>query len=116
LSYDQNYDEINVNHKLVQSIIDVEMNLFAPPSGSFNKATLEACSNLGYQTIMWSKDTIDWRDKDSNIIYNRATNNIIGGDLILVHPTENTLKALPLMLEFYKLNNLNVTTVSECLK
>lgn len=116
LNYDQNYDEINVNHQLVKSIVDIDMNLFAPPSGSFNKATLQASNDLGYKTIMWSKDTIDWRDKDANLIYNRATNNIENGDLILMHPTEQTIKALPLILEFYKLNNFNATTVSECLK
>lgn len=116
LDYSQNYDEINVNHNLVKALSNVEMNLFAPPSGSFNKSTLQAASDLGYSTIMWSKDTIDWRDKDANLIFNRATNNINGGDLILAHPTECTLKALPLILEYYKINNLIATTVSECLK
>ena len=106
LSYDQNYDEINVNHKLVKSIVDYDMNLFAPPSGSFNKATLQASNDLGYQTIMWSKDTIDWRDKDANLVYTRATDGIEGGDLVLMHPTEHTLKALPLILEYYKINNI----------
>ena len=92
------------------------MELFAPPSGSFNKATIQASKELGYSVIMWSKDTIDWRDKDANLIYSRATNNVKGGELILAHPTEHTLKALPLILEYYKLNNLVPTTVSECLK
>lgn len=114
LDYSQNYDEININHKLVKTILGVDMNLFAPPSGSFNKSTLQASKNLGYSTIMWSKDTIDWRDKDANLIYSRATNNIKGGDLILAHPTECTLKALPTILEYYKLNNLSATTVSDC--
>jgi peptidoglycan/xylan/chitin deacetylase (PgdA/CDA1 family) len=116
LDYNQNYDEINVNHNLVKVLTNVEMNLFAPPSGSFNKSTLQAAKNLGYQTIMWTKDTIDWRDHDTNLIFSRATNKISGGDLILAHPTEMTIKALPLILEYYKINNLKVTTVSECLK
>ena len=116
LNYDQNYDEIAITHKLVFVNHNYEMNLFAPPSGSFNKATLESAENLGYKTIMWSKDTIDWRDKDSNLIFNRATNNIKGGDLVLAHPTECTLKALPLILQYYKINNITATTVSECLK
>lgn len=116
LDYEQNYDEINANHQLVKAYTGLEMNLFAPPSGSFNKSTIQAATELGYKTIMWSKDTIDWRDKDANLIFTRATNKISGGDLILAHPTEMTLKALPLILEFYKINNFNLTTVSECLK
>lgn len=116
LDYSQNYDEININHKLVKTLLGVDMNLFAPPSGSFNKATLQASKNLGYSTIMWNKDTIDWRDQDANLIYTRATNNIKGGDLILAHPTECTLKALPLILQFFKINNINATTVTECMR
>jgi len=65
---------------------------------------------------MWSKDTIDWRDKDANLVFSRATKNIEGGDLILMHPTEHTLKALPLILEYYSINGYTATTVSECLK
>jgi len=116
LDYDNNYQEIHATHNLVKVYSDIDMNLFAPPSGSFNKSTLKSASDLGYKTIMWSKDTIDWKDHDANLIFKRATNNIIGGDLILVHPTEHTLKALPLILEYYKVNNLYVTTVSDCLK
>lgn len=116
LSYDQNYDEININHKLVKTLSGIDMTLFAPPSGSFNKSTLQASNDLGYTTIMWSRDTIDWRDQDSNLIFSRATNNISGGELILAHPTACTLKALPLILEYYKMNNIEATTVSNCLK
>lgn len=116
LDYNQNYQEIKVNHELVKTMTGVTMNLFAPPSGSFNKSTIKACFDLGYQTIMWTKDTIDWRDKDANLIYSRATNKLKGGDLILAHPTQSTLSALPLILEYFKLNNFEATTVSSCLK
>ena len=116
LNYEQNYEEININHQLVSVTHGYQMNLFAPPSGSFNKSTLQAANDLGYKTIMWSKDTIDWRDQDANLIFSRATNKICGGDLILAHPTKCTLKALPLILEYYKINNILATTVSECLK
>ena len=115
LSYEQNKEEIQNTHKLVKVYLGIDMNLFAPPSGAFNNATLEVAKELGYSTIMWSADTIDWRDKDSALIYSRATNGIEGGDLILMHPTENTVEALPAILEFYKLNNLKATTVSEVL-
>ena len=116
LSYTQNQEEIKVCHTLVKELTNIEMNLFAPPSGAFNKTTLEVASQLGYNTIMWSKDTIDWRDKDENLVYSRATKNVAGGDLILMHPTAHTLKALPNILEYYKNNNFIATTVSETLK
>lgn len=116
LNYDQNYEEIYMCHKIVKELYNINMNLFAPPSGEYSKTTLKVANELGYKTIMWSKDTIDWRDKDEDIIYNRATKNVKGGDLILMHPTQATLNALDKILKFYKNNNLIATTVSETLK
>ena len=82
ISKQQNLDEISNTHTLVKNLADIDMNLFAPPSGSYNKQTLEIANSLGYKTIMWSKDTIDWRDKNANLIYTRATTNLANGDLI----------------------------------
>ena len=113
LNYDANYNEILVTHKLVKQLTGVEMKLFAPPSGSFSSTTLAVASELGYSTIMWSKDTIDWRDKDENLVYSRATKNISNGDLILMHPTQHTLNALGRVLNYFKSKNFNVVTVGE---
>ncbi len=112
LDYSQNYEEIVACDKLVEVYTGYDMKLFAPPSGAYNNATIQAATDLGYTTIMWSKDTIDWRDQDSNLIYQRATKNLKGGDLILMHPTAKTVESLRAILEYCKINNLEVTTVS----
>ena len=61
---------------------------------------------------MWSKDTIDWRDKDTNLIYSRATKNLSNGDLVLMHPTKNTVDALPKIIKFYLDAGFDVVPVS----
>lgn len=116
LSYDQNIEEINMCHKVVKNLLNIDMKLFAPPSGAFSNNTLKASQELGYQTIMWTFDTIDWRDHDTNLIINRATKKAKGGSLVLSHPTDNTLKALPEILRYYKNNNLKLCPVSEVIK
>ena len=113
LSYEQNYNEISNNHKLIKALCDYQMSLFAPPSGSFSENTLEACYDLNYKVIMWSKDTIDWRDKEINKIIKRATNNPKNGDLILMHPKSHTLLALKPIIEYYIDKGFKIVTVSE---
>ena len=113
ISQQENYNEINQTHQIVKSFTGLEMKLFAPPSGAFNDTTLNVTESLGYKTIMWTRDTIDWRDKDKQLIYNRAVKDAKGGDLVLMHPTEKTLEALPEILQTLKNQGLNVTTVSE---
>jgi peptidoglycan/xylan/chitin deacetylase (PgdA/CDA1 family) len=111
----RNREEIEITHKLVKSIIGYDMNLFAPPSGSYNNTTLKAAASLDYKTIMWTNDTIDWRDKDRTKIYNRAVKNLSGGTLILMHPTKATLEALPDIISAVKAKGLNAAAVSKAL-
>lgn len=113
MSYLQNKEEIKTAERTIESICGAKTRLFAPPSGSFSENTVKACDDLGYKVIMWSKDTIDWRDQDSDLIYKRATQNVESGDLILMHPTKHTLEALPRILSLYKKLNIKVNIVSE---
>lgn len=115
LSYDTNLSEIKNTHDIIKSMTGIELKLFAPPAGDYSSTTLKACNELNYIMIMWSKDTIDWLDKTSKSVYNRATRDIRGGDFVLMHPFSHTLKALPDILDYYVREGYVVTTVSDCL-
>ena len=112
LSREQNQKEILMTHNIVDELLGFEMNLFAPPSGAYSKTTVEVANELGYQTIMWTRDTIDWRDKDVDLIYSRAVKDAKGGDLVLMHPTEKTLEALERIILTLQEKGLKITTVS----
>ena len=116
MSYDKCVEEMENTNTLLTSLTGKEVILFAPPSGSFSKDTVQASADCNMKMIMWTKDTIDWRDKSHKIIYNRAVKDISGGDLILMHPTEMTVSALPDILEHYKANGLVVDTVTNTIK
>lgn len=116
ISAKSNYDEIHTTHELVKSIIDKDMNLFAPPSGAFSNDTLIQAAALGYQTVMWTRDTVDWRDKDADLIYSRAVKNVKGGDLILMHPTACTVEALERIITQIFAMGLTPSTVTNTLQ
>ena len=115
LDYSANLAEIQSCHEIVKDILNIDMELFAPPGGSYNASTIQAANYLNYKTIMWTRDTIDWRDHNTNLIYNRAVTNMSGGDLILMHPTENTAEALEKIICYAKKHNLSLVPVSETL-
>ena len=116
LSKEQNRQEISLCNEFIYNAVGVTMTLFAPPSGAYDTATVELAETLGMKTILWSKDTIDWRDKDPSIVYTRATKNITGGEFVLMHPTPHTAKALSDILNYYERCNLRAITVSENLQ
>lgn len=115
ISERRNYEEIKITHEIVRLNTGINMNLFAPPSGSFNNTTISVAEELGYKTIMWTRDTVDWKYKDSEVIYSRAVKDAEGGDLILMHPTAETLKALDRIIKTLKERGLTVAPVSAVL-
>lgn len=112
LSESRNIEEIELTSRLIKELTGRPTSLFAPPSGAIGSDMFKACEKTGHTVIMWSRDTIDWRDKDKDLVYKRATNGIQNGDLVLMHPTAHTLEALPSILKYYKQNGFSVTTVS----
>lgn len=116
LSLAGNAQEIQTCNQFILQAIGVQPTLFAPPSGAYCDNTLSAAQQLNMKTILWSRDTIDWRDKDSALIYTRATKNIQSGDFVLMHPMQATVNALDDILKNYKSRNLSVITVTENLR
>ena len=116
LSFTQNKKEIDDCNRFIELSTNIKPTLFAPPSGAYNDDTLLSAKALNMKTILWSKDTIDWRDKNSAIIYTRATKNVQKGDFILMHPMQATCDALKDILKYYGECELPLVTVSENLQ
>lgn len=112
MNYEQNLAEIRPSVKLLNAMLGSEISLFAPPSGAFCDATVTAATSLNLKTIMWSRDTIDWRDSDVKKIYERATKNLQNGEFILMHPMDVTVKTLPQILDYIRENGFSAVTVS----
>lgn len=115
ISEEKNYEEIDNTGRVITALCGYRPTLFAPPSGAFNSSTLSAAEKLGYTVVMWTRDTIDWRDGDEDLIFSRATKNAEAGDLVLMHPKKHTLAVLPRVLEYYKAQGLVQSTVSSTL-
>jgi len=115
LNLDGNRKEIMDTEKVIEEVLGIKTRLFAPPYGEYNKTTLQAASSLGYQTIMWSIDTIDWRRDGTDKIIQRVMKNPHNGALILMHPTADTNKALPVIIERMRELGYRFSTVSDVL-
>lgn len=113
LNLQENLDEIENSVRFLSLACGYEIKLFAPPSGAYNDTVVAAAESLGLKTILWSKDTIDWRDKSVSDCLRRATEGAEGGDLVLMHPMQHTLEALPQILAYYAEHSLKVIPVGE---
>lgn len=103
----------NAFYELTGDVLDP---YFRPPAGVFNKESLLAVSEFGYNTIFWSvayKDWVESQDVDINKAVDQVIENLHNGAIILLHTVSNqNVKALPeiidkIMFKGYKIKSLN---------
>ena len=111
MSRSQVEDQINRTNSLYKEITGREMKLFRPPYGAVNNANL---TGPKVPSILWSLDTLDWKVRDKDKVYETILENVQDGDIILMHSLyESTLDAVKMVLpELYK-RGFQVVSVSE---
>src|SRR5690606_8603223 len=90
--------------------------LFAPPYGEFNSEVLAVAGNLGYRTILWTIDTVDWKRPAPEVIIQRVTGRIEPGAIILMHPTAPTVAALGAIIKNLKEQGYTLLPVGKLLQ
>lgn len=114
LSYERNKEEIDKADNIIKDITETVPKYFAPPSGAFNDFTLKASKELGYELILWSIDTIDWRkDSTRDIIIKRVIDKAHNSAIVLMHPTCETVKALPDIINQLSQKGYKIGSISD---
>lgn len=90
--------------------------LFAPPYGEFDQNVLNAAGDLGFRTILWTVDTIDWKRPAPEIIRDRVARKVQPGAIVLMHPTAPTVASLKLIIQDLKSKGLKPVTISRLLQ
>ena len=116
LSKEQIRQEIQTTHELIKEITQQEANLFRPPFGEYNNLLLDTMEELGYYTIQWSIDSLDWRPTTPQEIVQRVTSKIAPGAIVLFHNNaEHTPAALRPILDYCCQEGYEVVPISELL-
>lgn len=122
LSIGANQEEIKKTEMIIQGITGHKTRFYAPPYGERGSSGLKAADALGYQTVLWTLDTVDWRPESTpEIIAARILRPAVRfgirpekrGALILMHPKENTVKALPVLLDQLTKEGFKCLTLDE---
>lgn len=87
-------EEIRKTNEVIFATLDVNPKWFAPPSGSFRQDVVDIASSLDMYTILWTVDTVDWRNPEPNDMVQRVVEKTEAGMMILMHPTESSSKGL----------------------
>jgi probable sporulation protein (polysaccharide deacetylase family) len=114
LGADRIRQEIGKTQAVIEKTLGIKPTLFAPPSGAFNQQVVKiAHDEFHMKTILWTADTVDWRNPPVADMVKRVRANMGNGVLVLMHPTVPSSRGLAQLLESAKKQGLQATTVSE---
>ncbi|WP_131011194.1 polysaccharide deacetylase family protein [Clostridioides difficile] len=118
LSYEENYEQIETSKKIIEEIIGEKTKFFQAPAGSFGPETVKAAKALGYTSIKWDADTIDWKYKDQPevIIDRMKKKDIKDSSIILMHPTNATTKCIDDIIAIVREKGLKPGKLSDVFK
>ncbi|HEM56542.1 MAG TPA: polysaccharide deacetylase family protein, partial [Thermodesulfobium narugense] len=91
---------------------------FRPPYGARDDRVREVLKSLGYETVYWTIDSLDWEDnmtveREKNRIYN----NLKDGSIILLHiGSKTTPIILSEMIKYFIGKGYRVTDLSGALR
>ena len=112
VSAEQLASEIDQTNNAIKQAVGTKPNIIRPPYGAFNRAVLEQFRQRGMSAVVWSVDTRDWADRNSEIVCSRAVAGARNGAVILMHDIHPTsVNAVPCILNSLKQQGYSFVTV-----
>ena len=111
LGYSDIRNQVNWTNNAIYNAVGYKPTLFRPPYGSRSTYVDNA---VGMPMILWSVDTLDWKSRNANSVYNITMNNTRDGSIILMHSLyTTTADALEMILPALIEQGYQFVTVSE---
>ena len=106
--------ELSSSSEAIKNITGKEVELFRAPFGDYDDELIRTASELGYYTIQWDVDSLDWKDLSATDIAMRVINGVKNGSIILMHNNGlHTAESLPIILETLKNRGYSFLPVGE---
>lgn len=100
----------------IEKITGIKPTLFRAPSGAYNNAVISTAEELGFVSVQWDVDTIDWKVKTTENMLKIIDKKTKNGSIILMHlGAEYSKEALPKIIKTLIENEYQLVTVSELL-
>ncbi len=112
-SKDDTVVEIKKTNEVINGTLGIKPKWFAPPSGSFNKVTIQVAEQLDMKTILWTVDTVDWKKPATAEMVNRVVSKWGMASMVLMHPTKPVAEGLGTMITDIKAKGYHLGTVSD---
>lgn len=97
----------------IQSITGKPVRYYAPHLSEISPEILQTAADLKLRTVLYTLDTVDWRDTTSTDMIMATLRMAKAGDLILMHPKGTTARVLEAGIQQLQSRGLSPQTLSD---
>lgn len=114
ISVEKMKEEVENCSKKIESVTGKKPNLFRAPYGDYNNDVIKTMKEMGYYTIQWDVDSLDWKELSADEISSRVCRKVKPGSICLFHNAAlHTPEALPTIIENLQKDGYKIVPVSE---
>ena len=118
LSFTGVVDNIMATDRVLAGL-GIHAHFVRPPNGDFNARSLKAARSVGYTTVTWGTDSLDWMNPGVSTIIARVVGRAFPGDIVLLHASDTckqTDLALPAIIRDLRQAGYRLVTLNELLR
>ncbi len=113
-SKDKITSELTTSSTAITEVTKKPVDLFRAPFGDYNNQLIDTAKELGFYTIQWDVDSLDWKDLSAKEIRDRVLKKVKNGSIVLFHNNAtNTAEALETIIPTLKNSGYEFCTVGE---
>lgn len=107
-------EEIAKLHNMLKAITGKDAVLFRPPFGEYSNKVIQVAESLGYYTIQWSVDSLDWKNISRDAMIQRILSQVRSGDIVLFHNAGiHTADAVNVIIPTLQKQGYQIVPISE---
>ena len=116
ISQEEVVAQIQSTSAAIEAITGYSPRFYRPPFGRTNSSVRYVSTGLGYAIVNWTLDTLDWRYRDADRIYDTIMSEVEDGAVILLHDIHiTTAEAMERVIPSLIAKGFKLVTVSEVL-
>ncbi|NLL82068.1 MAG: polysaccharide deacetylase family sporulation protein PdaB [Tissierellia bacterium] len=114
LSREEIRGELETTGIKIQELTNKKPIVFRPPYGDYNDMLIQTARELGYYTIQWDIDSLDWKELGVEPVVDRVVKNVTDGSIILCHNNAKYIREyLPIIIQRLQEKGYEFTPVSQ---
>ncbi len=105
-------------NQVIQEITGKAPTFVRPPNGDFSPRTIAAAKEVGYTTVTWGTDSLDWMNPGVGTIIRRVVTRAHPGDIVLLHASDTCKQtdiALPTIIQDLRHEGYRLVTMKTLL-